>query len=421
MQRGERVAGRFEILAEAGRGGMGTVFRALDRRDRREVALKVIASRGTPRFEREAAILAAIDHPNVVTYVAHGATPDGLCYLVMEWVDGENLAQRLDRDGIDPRETVALGVQLARALRALHARGIVHRDLKPSNVMLLGGDVARVKLVDFGVARRAAEVSSLTRTGAMIGTAGYMSPEQARGVRGEVDGRADLFALGCVLHECLTGLQAFAGETTLATRAKVLLHDPPPLRLVQPALPAALDDLVGRLLAKRPADRPDASETETALAAVADLPAGRTVRAPQPIAYTTVTPASEDLHLCALLVAWPGDDDRSDAVDDLVADVRGAVEPLDGGLVVTVAGEPVTVARLALAILARVPTAAIAVIAGDTPQDLIDRGAHLLAEIDIVGDSAAGIWVDPAIARRLGDGFLVESAGARVRLRGVAA
>src|SRR5262245_30767492 len=144
MRRGERVASRFEVLGEAGRGGMGTVFRARDWRDRRDVALKILAASsvdGVKRFEREAAILAQVRHPNVVEYVAHGVVPDGPCWLVMEWVEGETLADRLDGAGLDARETVALATQVARALGALHAMGIVHRDVKPSNLMLVGGDV----------------------------------------------------------------------------------------------------------------------------------------------------------------------------------------------------------------------------------------------------------------------------------------
>src|SRR5262249_17487235 len=139
MRRGDRVASRFEILGEAGRGGMGTGFRARDWRDRRDVALKILATDsadGAARFHRGAGVLAELHHPNVVQYVAHGTVPDGPGWLVMEWVDGETLADRLLGDGIDARDTVALAVQVARALGALHARGVVHRDVKPSNLML---------------------------------------------------------------------------------------------------------------------------------------------------------------------------------------------------------------------------------------------------------------------------------------------
>jgi serine/threonine protein kinase len=195
MQPGERVAGRFEIRGEAARGGMGTVFRARDRRDRRDVALKVLrvdAPSHVARFEREAAILAGLRHPNIVEYISHGATPDGLYYLVMEWVEGETLAYRLAHAGLTTTAIVAMARQLCRALAALHGRGVVHRDVKPSNVMLAGGDVAQVKLVDLGIARRTAEASRLTRTGVMIGTAGYLAPELVRGGAAAIDGRAAL-------------------------------------------------------------------------------------------------------------------------------------------------------------------------------------------------------------------------------------
>src|SRR5262249_51027217 len=179
MQLGERVAGRFEIVEEAACGGMGTVFRARDRRDRRDVALKVLridAPGNVARFEREAAILAELRHPNIVEYISHGATPDGLRYLVMEWVEGETLADRLAHAGLTGPAIIAMAIQVCRALSVLHARDIVHRDLKPSNVMLVGGDAAQVKLVDLGIARHSAE-ASLTRTGFVVGTAGYLAPE----------------------------------------------------------------------------------------------------------------------------------------------------------------------------------------------------------------------------------------------------
>src|SRR5678815_4811290 len=137
MQRGERVAGRFEILGEATRGGMGVVYRARDWRDRREVALKLLLggdAAAFARFEREAALLATVRHPCIVAYVAHGRIPDGPAYLAMEWVDGETLAQRLARTGVTTHEAVAIAADVARALAALHAGQVVHRDVKPSNL-----------------------------------------------------------------------------------------------------------------------------------------------------------------------------------------------------------------------------------------------------------------------------------------------
>src|SRR5882672_5506893 len=283
MQRGERVGGRFEAIAEVASGGMGTVYRGRDVRTRREVAIKLIAAE-TPdeatRFAREAQILAGFRHPGVVAYIAHGPG-----YLVMEWVEGETLRQRLDRAPLAAPGAVAIARQLAAALHALHTAGIVHRDVKPANIMLAG---EQVKLVDFGVARGALD-PRVTMTGGCVGTAGYMAPEQARGDR-EITGAADQFALGCVLYECLAGVPAFHGDSALALRAKVLLHDPPLPRALAPGVPAALDELVLRLLSRDPARRPDAATAETALAA-AEAALAIDVAPPRSIAATLVASA----------------------------------------------------------------------------------------------------------------------------------
>jgi serine/threonine protein kinase len=425
---GERVAGRFEILGETGRGGMGTVFRARDRRDKRQVALKILnaaALRNAARFEQEAAIVAGLRHPNIVEYVAHGATPDGLHYLVMEWVDGEDLAQRLGRGGLDLRDTVALGIGIARALGALHERGIVHRDVKPSNLML-GAGVERVKLVDFGVARRTAEATRLTRTGALVGTAGYMAPEQVRGSRLPIDGRADLFALGCVLYECLTGEQAFVGETPFAARAKVLVHDPSPVRAFEPAVPEILETLVMSLLARQVEARPpDAGAVERALVALGELPAGGRPRHTfDHGGIATVTSTPTQIHLCAVLVSWRVDDDAEpSAYEATIAEVASAsVETIDGGLVMMYAGELGGAARLALDVAARFPRALIAVAAGDNVEAAIDEGAKLIdrIEIETVGTESdgAGVWLGRDTAGRLGEGFRVVPTGDRVRVLG---
>ena len=425
---GERVAGRFEILGEAGRGGMGTVFRARDRKDKRDVALKVLNAavlRNAARFELEAALLAGLRHPNIVEYVAHGATPDGLRYLVMEWVDGEDLGQRLASSGLDLHDTVAMGLGVARALGALHERGIVHRDVKPSNLML-GGGVERVKLVDFGVARRTTDATRLTRTGALVGTAGYMAPEQVRGTRIPIDGRADLFALGCVLYECLTGDQAFVGETALAARAKVLVHDPAPVRALEPGVPEPLDALVMSMLARNVDDRPrDAVAVEEALEALGELPPGRPPRRMfDGGGIATVTSTPTQIHLCAVIVSWRGDDDAEpETYEDTIAKVADAsVESIDGGVVMMYAGELGAAARLALDFAARFPRALIAVASGGSAEDAIDEGAKLIDRIEIesvgIEGDGAGVWVQRDTAGRLGEGFRVVPTGDRVRVLG---
>src|SRR5262249_11018590 len=152
---------------------------------------------------REARILAELSHPRIVRYIAHGAVPSGEPYLAMEWLDGEDLGAPLSRCPLGPSRSVGVAVSVAQALGFAHARGVVHGDLKPSNIFLVDGRIDALKLLDFGVAWIDA-ASRMTRTGALMGTPGYMAPEQTRGVEG-LDARADVFSLGCVLFECLTG------------------------------------------------------------------------------------------------------------------------------------------------------------------------------------------------------------------------
>jgi hypothetical protein len=258
MKPGEVLAGRFELTALAGRGGMGTILRAHDRLTGEPVAVKILspgARAGVDRFLQEARTLAELVHPSIVRYVAHGLTPEGDPYLAMEWLEGEDLSHRLARQALGAAEAIAVVASAAEGLSVAHAAGIVHRDVKPGNVFLVGRDPGRVKLLDFGVARLFEGGAGLTRTGAVVGTAGYMAPEQARGQR-TIDARADVFALGCVLFECLTGRPAFAGDHAVAILAKVLREEVPPIRALRPEAPEALDDLCARMLAKDPPSRP---------------------------------------------------------------------------------------------------------------------------------------------------------------------
>ncbi len=266
---------RFDVLSEAGAGGMGVVYRAKDRDSGREVALKVIGGGGasTERFEREAAILERLDHPGIVDYVAHGTTEDGDPWLAMEWLEGVSLSQRLrDEPPLSMREVVSIARQAAGALAAAHAQGVVHRDLKPSNLFLVGGRAEVVKVLDFGVARVAPRDADapLTETGQVLGTPGYMAPEQVRGAR-NVDGRADLFSLGCVLYRMVAGRHAFDGDDVLSGLAKLAVESPPALEEIAPDTPAPLRELVERLIAKDPADRPaNASDVVSELTLVAE-------------------------------------------------------------------------------------------------------------------------------------------------------
>jgi tetratricopeptide (TPR) repeat protein len=261
MRTGDVIDGRFEVERLAGSGGMGTVYRALDRARGTPVALKLLSDPegSSARFAREARILAGLDHPRIVRYVAHGVTRQGEPYLAMEWLDGESLAARLARGRLSVVDGMTIGCAVAEALAAAHALGIVHRDIKPSNLYLASGAIEDLKVLDFGIALSAAATAHLTRSTAIIGTAGYMAPEQARGERGVVDARADIFSLGAVLFECIAGRPAFQGEHVMALLAKLLLEEPPRLRTICPEVPRALDDLVARMLSKEPDDRPASS------------------------------------------------------------------------------------------------------------------------------------------------------------------
>ncbi|HEX6239254.1 MAG TPA: serine/threonine-protein kinase, partial [Polyangiales bacterium] len=269
---GEVIAERFRVERLAGTGGMGAVYRAHDLYSGEVVALKIVAgarSVRAQRFAREAQLLSQVVHPAVVRYVAHGSAADGVPYLAMEWLDGEDLCRRLARTGLKIEELLVLMRRICSGLSLSHELGVTHRDLKPSNLFLVQGRVDAVKLIDFGIAHQAG--SALTGAGSTLGTIGYMAPEQAMGAR-EVDARADVFALGCVMFECLTGRPAFEGPGDAAVLARVLRDEVPRVRELRQDVPESLDQLVARMLAKQPAQRPaDARELLHALDAVGDL------------------------------------------------------------------------------------------------------------------------------------------------------
>jgi len=282
---GKVVAGRFQLLAEAGSGGMGTVYRARDVTDGATVAVKILTGREVReavRFEQEAAILSGLTHPAIVRYISSGIAESGERFIAMEWLDGEDLAMRLDRKPVTVAEAVAVARRAAEALAYAGERGIVHRDVKPENLFLPALTIERLKVLDFGIARLTRGARKLTRTGSVIGTPGYMAPELVRGDRDITPG-ADVFSLGCVLFQCLTGRAVFEAEDATALFAKLLLQDAPRARQFQPSLPKALDDVVARMLAKDPRRRfADARALIAALDALGSMPeadvGGRTRR-----------------------------------------------------------------------------------------------------------------------------------------------
>ena len=249
--------GRFRLDRVASTGGMGTVFEGRDLASDRSVAIKVAPAHDevrNARLVREAEALAALEHPNIVHAYHTGRTPAGAVYLAMAWIDGCDLQHRLLDGALSIAETLALGRCIASALGASHAAGILHRDVKPSNVVLRGGRPECAVLVDFGLAHLPA-LTSMTEVGAVLGTMGYMAPEQVLGYR-DLDARVDVFALGCVLFHALTNESPFVSTNALAAVASVLFDAPRRLADVRPDVPPALDALVAEMLARDPAQRP---------------------------------------------------------------------------------------------------------------------------------------------------------------------
>ncbi|WP_437653043.1 protein kinase domain-containing protein [Sorangium sp. So ce1182] len=407
------LGGRFEIVSQAGAGGMGAVFRAIDRLSSDAVAVKVLLEEDNAaddaRFSRESAMLAELSHPAIVRYVAHGLGSSGAPWLAMEWLEGEDLEQRLRRQALSVDEAITLTAGVAGALAAIHARGVVHRDLKPSNLFLVGRDVGRVKLLDFGIARAPA-ATRITRSGALLGTPAYMAPEQARsGV--DIDARADVFALGCVLFECLTGQPAFSGAHPMAVLAKILLDEVPRAGALRPGIPPALDALCARLLAKSPDVRPrDGAEVAEALAAMGLSPSP-SLPAPSPPA-AAVSPLAltrEERRVLSVALMGPpprpalrpGSADAPTQIAVASPDLRRGIEALggylellaDGSILVTLVeggvatDQAAQAARCALALRTAAGERPLALatgraeVTGRLPAgDLVDRAARMLAQ-----------------------------------------
>jgi serine/threonine-protein kinase len=258
--------GPYEILAPIGAGGMGEVYKAKDSKLDRDVAIKVLPESVAAdpdtlaRFEREAKAVAALSHPNILAIHDYG-NQNGVAYAVMELLEGETLRDRLDHGPIPPKQAVDFTMQVARGLSAAHEKGIVHRDLKPENLFVSRD--GHVKILDFGLAKRtemkgAAETSAPTQAkgtepGTVMGTMGYMSPEQVRGR--EVDHRSDIFSLGTILYELLSGKRAFKRDTASDTMAAIMRDEPPELSESGTDIPRALQELVRHCLEKKPEDR----------------------------------------------------------------------------------------------------------------------------------------------------------------------
>jgi tetratricopeptide (TPR) repeat protein len=426
---------------------MGSIFRAKDALESRTVALKLMHPTADTelvrRFVREAELLAELRHPNIVTYVAHGITEDHQPFLAMEWLEGEDLSQRLARRPLSPPETLLLLRRVAEALAVAHQRGIIHRDLKPSNLFLREGRVEDVVVLDFGLARRVLASQAMTGAATILGTPAYMAPEQAS-CQQDLTPSADIFSLGCVLYECLTGQQPFSAPHLAAALAKVLFAEPRPMRELRGELPPSLQALVDRMLVKEPRRRlQDAMALREALAGF-ELLADTVVTDRGESADSLAGP--EQRLVSVLLVRPPG----AEVVEEpgrkqLIAQEPTVMSPrasllehlhttfsrhgaqvmtlADGSLLITLMPERgtatdqvVLAARCALSVKERWPEAAVVLSTGrgilgrqQPVGEVMDRVGELLRRLEqMPTPSPANVLLDEVTAGLLGPGFQVE-------------
>jgi serine/threonine protein kinase/tetratricopeptide (TPR) repeat protein len=448
LARGALFANRFEIERIAGAGGMGTVYRAHDRSTGNPVALKVLQTSSSEssdidRFVREARLLAELRHPGIVSYISHGQSAEGQPFLAMEWLEGIDLTQRLKRGPLSLADSYLLISRVAEALELAHQRGIVHRDINPNNLFLPGEDIARVKLLDFGIARRTALGQMVTRTGLVIGTPEYMAPEQVRGER-NLTPAADVFALGCVLYRCLTGESAFHADQIAALLVRILFEEPAGLSQRRPEIPDAAAQLLRRMLHKDPAQRiANAGELLVELAGLGELAESTTE--PKAPSATSLGFARSEQVLYSLVVAslfGAGDTGEVPALcaepppesqkeREMLTELRSLgvhADLLVGGLlVVTIppsssANDQASLAaRVGLLIKERWPAAVVAVAtgrgaaqSGATVGEVVDRATRLLhrraeplAGAGATGRPQSGVWMDELSARLLSSRFTV--------------
>ncbi|HMY15588.1 MAG TPA: protein kinase [Polyangium sp.] len=421
------VGDRFRIENIAGIGGMGAVFRAVDERTGAVVALKILIDRSESamdRFSRESKVLQQLDHPGIVKYVAHGQTIDGDAWLAMEWLEGEDLAARLERSGMRVSESLALAARLAGALGASHELGIVHRDIKPSNVFLPGGRLHDAKLLDFGIARALGAKTALTRTGTIMGTPGYMAPEQFEG-QSAIDARADVFSLGALLFECLTGKPAFAGEHLMAVIARLLLEEAPRVDELRDDIPPPIADLVAGMLSKDRDKRPrDGRAVELALSAVR-----HSTGAPPPARPAIpILTATEQRMVCVVVALVDTSADTTNelgqtiqspiphavltALRQAILALEARVDEVAGTLLVSLSGDTNPsdqagrAARCALVMRAHLPDVPMVIVTGRGESSgrlpigpVVDRAASFLArtqtsDAELEEQARATIWLD---------------------------
>jgi predicted Ser/Thr protein kinase len=395
-----RAFGAYDIQREVGRGGMGVVYLATDRRLGRRVALKVIVpelaadAQFRQRFEREARVAATLEHPHVVP-VYEAGEQDGSLFIAMRFIDGRDLATEVrDHGALAPDRLARVVLQVAGALDAAHRSGVVHRDVKPANVLLTGtGEDEQAYLTDFGLTREAASESGLTLTGQWVGTVDYAAPEQILGE--PTDARSDVYALGCLAFQALTGAPPFRGAP--AARLFAHMNDPPPSACAaRPALRSEVDAALSRALAKKPEDRfQSAGDLGRALAAAlagetAIEPEGTVARGPALTGVPALEPvatAAPTQHAAAVTRRSPIDEQTQDAAT-FVAAIDHA--PPDTTLVAsggpsappaaTRSRQPRVLAAIAL-VLVVAAAAAITVLAGGSDKSYADRAKDAVADL----------------------------------------
>jgi eukaryotic-like serine/threonine-protein kinase len=433
----ELVDHRFTPLNLAARGGSADVYRARDEHTGELVALKVLREGEgdwRDRFEREAQALEQLSHPAIVRFVASGRTDADLPYVVTQWVEGVTLRKKLRAGPMSVRDSLALVAWISAGLGQAHERGLIHRDVKPANIIVTGDDATAARLIDFGLIRKQA-APTRTLSGMMLGTAGYMSPEQIRNAS-TVDARSDVFSLGCVLFQCLTGVPPFESDDIIGMIGKVMFDDSPRVSDHVADIPRPVNALVARMMSKQAENRPaDASEVATLAKAGCDSVS--TTSSLGSSAGTGIT-GRERRILSVILAGERGEERAAESDEDgatvasalvpvgvleeIVLPFGGVVELLGRGLALIslrgaggAADHAVRAARCALELRHRMPLVPLVLVTGRADPgapwavgEMFDRGAKMVRGADTRQEGAVpGIRIDDVTAGLLGTRFEV--------------
>ena len=444
---------RFLIDARVSSGGMGDIYRGTDRETGAQVAIKLLRQQASPqeraRFGREIAMLADLRHPNIVQYIAHGTWNDGRLFFAMEWLDGEDLAQRQRRAPLGMRDTVEVVRRSAAAMAAVHARGIIHRDLKLSNIFLVRGRGTAVKLIDFGVVKPSVPDEYPTERGTIIGTPHFMAPEQARGE--PIDARADVYSLGSVLFRLVTGRNVFETEHVIALLGRLVLEDPPRAQHVRFDVPDALDEVIARAIARDRAQRfesggdlaralarigvvnndpPATDRSSSAIRRAVPVPDSKPISSVSGAEPGAARPGASELRVVACVLYDLGGERLRPEHDAALREVLGEgarLEALAGGQLVAVLGvdlstgdEVMRAARAALTVARAVPSARVSLAIGRTVRGRASFAGEALerAARQLEATMPGVVRVDgPAAAALEGRFILQEDAQGGVLLR----